>query len=218
MRPQEVHGGSGELAVFGQHARELGAEVLCGAGRLMREDEGRIEVALGAVARDADDAFGRGVVAGSVVVDGVFVLGGGAFGAAEDLRLAEEGGGLPQIHALLLAEPQVDLLQVIRAIVAGDAGEVDAHELLHGVDDFFVGGVFVDLFVAVGADDHPAGDVAGGADVPVGDGAGGQHFGDHFVVGTVEVDVVLDPFVEDVLAVVADAVPGVLVEVAEEVG
>ena len=54
---------------------------------------------------------------------------------------AEEGGLLEKVRALLLAQVDVDLLEVAAAVVAGDAGEIDAEEDLAEQNRQFVVGV-----------------------------------------------------------------------------
>ena len=126
-----------------ENAREFGAEGLGGRGLFAVEEEGRFELAF-AVAGDTDDGAGGGVVAGTFIVDRVFVAAGIDFHAAKDAGAAEEGGGFPELFALAGGEVEVDLFEMVGSIVAGDAGEIDAHEVLDCGDGEFVGGVFVD--------------------------------------------------------------------------
>ena len=55
--------------------------------------------------------------------------------------VAEERGVLEEIRALLAAQPDVDLFQVALAVVAGNAGEIDAEERLAVEDGQLVIGI-----------------------------------------------------------------------------
>ena len=123
FRPNPVREGLAELRMPGENAGERVAGVFTGLGAFAAEDESRRGVA--AAAGDADDGIGLGIVFGADVVDGVLGISLIAVlpvhnlaGFAEKSRLTEE------LVALLGGEKQINFFEVVRAIVAGDAGEV----------------------------------------------------------------------------------------------
>lgn len=161
----------------------------------------------------AEGATGGEVVAGAGVAD--LEVGEAAVGGVDE-GFAEEAGLAPHFGALAGGEPEVDLFEVVGAVVAGDAFEVDAEEEFGGVDGDFVGGIFVVHLVAVAFEDVAAGEEVGGAGGPGGDGGGGEEVADEFVVGDVEGEGFVDVVVEGVDAFLEEL--SVAEEVVEEVG
>ncbi len=217
LGPEQVHGGARKLRVGREHPGEFRSRMLCGIRPLAREHVDRIQDARRPAPIHTNHRTAGRVVAGALVVDRVLVLGGADFGAAQHVGPAEERRHPPDLVALPLAEIEVDLLEMTGAVVARSAADVDAQEILGRVDRQLVGRVFVHLVVAGHGGDHPTGDVGGRAVVPVRRGIRRQHLGDDFVVRPVQMNVVVNPAVEEVLRLVADPARSRLVDVVEEV-
>src|SRR5262249_38763023 len=125
--PEQIYRGAGELRIRREKAPQLFARLGAGLGLFARKDEGRIVGT--AKSRHANHALALGVVAGIVIVDQEFAgLRLAVLPIHEVPRVAEERRVLEKFRALLAAQPDVNLLQVTLAVVAGDAGESDAQE------------------------------------------------------------------------------------------
>ena len=186
--PEPVDHRPGELRVSRQDAREFGAQRFVRSGLFATQYEGRRDPAL-ALPGHPDRACGRpGIAIASrvLIVDQVFVLGVAQFHPAHDSGVAEECCLRPELLALALGEPNVDLFQMVRAVVARDALQVHAHEVLEDHHRHLVGGVFVHDLGAVVSEDCPADQVAGRSDVPIAASIGREQLANEFVVGLIQ--------------------------------
>src|SRR5262249_54551061 len=139
-----------ELNVAGEHAREFVALVLPRGGRLSSEQEMRLIRSPGT--RYSHNALAASRIATAHVVDRVLGVGLVAVLPVHDLsRFAEERGLLKELLAGLAGKEQIDLLQVLRPVMAGDARQVDTEKDLRVRDGELVDGVRkIDQVVRVG--------------------------------------------------------------------
>ncbi len=90
--------------------------------------------------------------------------------------------------------------------MAGDALQVDAHEVLEQHHGHLVGRVFVHDLGAVVAELRPTDEIARRADVVVAARRGGDQLADEFIEGLIELQRVFDVGVEDVATLPTDAI------------
>ena len=86
-----------------------------------------------------------------------------------------DGSMRPELFAFALRQLGVDLLQVVRAVMARDALQVDAVEVLEQHHGHLVSGILVHDLGAVVAELRPTDEVARGADAPVAARLGDDH-------------------------------------------
>ena len=222
LRPEQVHGRARELGVRGENARQLCPRLGARPRALAREDERGIVRAAGA--RNPDHARPFGIVARVVVVDQELArLRLAVLPVHQVARPAEERGVAEELAAGLAAQPEVDLLEVPGAVVAGDARQVDAQERLRVEDGQLVVGVELlhhpEVAAVVGlrlALHVLAGDHVRRRHDGVALGGCGDDRARDVVVGAVNPQVFLHPVVEQVLAAAHLAVGAERVH--EEVG
>src|SRR5687768_9003167 len=120
LGPIEIYCCPGELRVAGQHACEFVARVNAGPRSLIGENELRKRRAAGAIVAYYAVALGvvtrRKVIHEEVAHDGF-----GTLDVRDIPRIAEEGRLLEKVSALLLAQVDIDLLEMGATVVASDA-------------------------------------------------------------------------------------------------
>ena len=138
--------------------------------------------------------------------------------AAGHPNAPEKGGLAPELLPLFLAEPEVDLFQVVGAVVAGDALQVDPQEVPGAADGDVLDAVLVVDGQPVGVVGVVPGQIVGGGRLPVGAGRGRQHLGDQLVVGHVQQQRRVEIVPEEIPSLGADLALGGAKEIAQVIG
>src|SRR6266851_67562 len=117
LRPKQIYRRARELDVAGKHACERRPRIFARFGMLAGQDESRTHISF--VALNAHDAVaGSIVVAFAIVAQNEFVHQVAVW--PEEFHLAEESRLAPKIRALPFRQPQIDLVQMVLAVVTRD--------------------------------------------------------------------------------------------------
>ncbi len=206
LLPEQVGCRSGELRLGRQDAGERVSRVFPVVRLLAAQQEPR--GGLAPQPCDTEHAAACGVVAGSEIVNQEFIRFDVAVLPVHEVASpAQESGLAVEIVPGLAGEVDIDLLEVVHAVVAGDAGQVEAEEglavqdrqLVMGVELMHHAHVPTVVWLGLALDMLPSDYIGSGQSVAALPGRCDQGL-DPLVVGTVRAQILLEPVVKQLAA------------------